>query len=190
MVHPEWGDVNSAYVACSTPEYYATHHHDVSQWLTAVLRAYVEPPATVFEPGCSSGRNLHYFAQEGYWVTGMDINPQSRIVAKRYFPNIYGGIIIRPMTSSTIAYVFDAVVTSGFLMHVPPEDEGCFDSLSNMSNSLIITNEVELGESDHEPRLRFLRNYKDVFENLGWEQIMCAKHFRMGNTTTRVFKKG
>jgi SAM-dependent methyltransferase len=171
------------------PEYWADQD-DLSKYLVKVVKKYLPPPALILEPGCGSGRNLYYFDQAGYGVSGIEINDDAWIVAAAWFGEIEQYMVLGSVEDVLPSMDADAIVTQGFLMHLPdgPSTEAVFDVMAGTAFKLIVTNEVE--KTPGFPDYRFMRNYREVFERRGWKQVERMYYAPpMGNSTTRVFER-
>ncbi len=67
-----------------------------------ILRGNVTPGMTIFDAGCGSGRNVHYFLREGYDVYGVDLDPRglpavrfrTERVESNSFPSAFADVVI------------------------------------------------------------------------------------------------
>ena len=183
--------VNDTYIYHSKPEWY-TGLNAVSHYLCEVINMF-HGPTRVLEPGCGPGRNLDHLHKRGFDVLGIEINPNGRKVAEQYFPEIADKISIGSVEKYLPALLLSVpiMLTSGFLMHIPPASEYVFALMAQKCTRYLIVNEVE-GVLTPTGQLRFLRNYKDVFESLGFDQIAAIRGMRVPaieHCTTRVFRR-
>ena len=85
----------------------------------------------------------------------------------------------------------DAIITQGFLMHLPDglSTESVFDAIAFNAGELILTNEIE--DRPFLPDYRFMRNYQEVFEARGWLQVRVqspdVSSMDVSHSKTRIF---
>lgn len=51
-----------------------------------ILKARYLPGQSIFDAGCGSGRNLKWFYQNNFEITGIDANAQRITEAKKHYP--------------------------------------------------------------------------------------------------------
>ncbi len=182
--------VRPDFVGLAKPEGYV-HLYWVSNYLCSVVEFYGRS-LSILELGCGPGRNLQMLYSRGHDPYGIEINPDALLVAQKEFPEIVKRIKIGAVEDLLPkANIYDVILTSGFLMHLPPESENVFDMMIDRTRLLLIVNEVE-NTREIMPGLRFPRNYGDVFRDRGLKEIatityMNIRHIR--GSTTRVFIK-
>jgi SAM-dependent methyltransferase len=178
-----------AYRTAADPSYWS-ELDELSLYLVDLLKRYLAPPATVLEPGCGSGRNLSHFIEAGYEAIGIEINPDALSVASEKF-GLDRQIVIGSVEDLIPVLEADAIVTQGFLMHLPdvPSSEEVFDHIAANASHLILTNEIE--DRPFLPDYRFMRNYGEVFERRGWTQIHRQRpeleSIDVSHSWTRIF---
>jgi len=139
------------------------------------------PPASVFEPGCNIGRNLHYLMELGYTdLTGIECAALPIKLGALYYPKMAETAkIYSDMVEDVLPHVpdltFDATLSMAFLMHIPHEMNYILDELARVTKSVIVTLEDEIRSSGYR---WFPRNYKDEFESRGFKQTfeMCCEN--------------
>lgn len=146
---------------------------------------------SILELGCSVGRNLNFLFMNGYKnLTGIEININAKPVMKKTFPLLYKYVkIYWNSIEDTPLPQIDVIYTMAVLEHIHPDSEWIFEEMSHQVNKYIITIEDERIISDR----HFVRNYKNVFENLGLTQIYeknCTGVYELGGDFyARIFKK-
>jgi len=148
----------------------------VSQYLFEAFKELEIPKdAEILEIGCNAGRNLNYFYENGYNnLHGIEISHNAVKLIKKHFPEMHSNsnILLGPVEEK-IKEIHDNKIqltfTMGVLMHIHPSSNFIFNEISRVTSKYIITSEREtqlhsLGE--------YLRDYQEVFENLGWKQLV------------------
>ena len=161
---------------------------ELSRYLVAQVEQYVKLPASILEPGAGSGRNLYYFRSAGYSVTGIEINPDAADFARNRFGIDHSELLIGSVEEKLPWLSASAIVTQGFLMHLPDglSSEAVFDAIALNAGELILTNEIE--DRPFLEEYRFMRNYQDLFEDLGWTQ--ASLKFRDRSFTRTFLRDG
>jgi len=78
-------------------------------------------PASVFEPGCGSGRMLESFARRGVEPAGIDLSPQMVELAHRRLGD-RGHVTLDDMTDFDLGRTFEAAISPiNTLLHLTPE---------------------------------------------------------------------
>jgi SAM-dependent methyltransferase len=182
------GKITSEFQLQCHPAYY-TRMFEVSDYLANVLKFFVRPPATVLELGCGVGRNLHVLAQDGYIVSGIEINPECREIASAQFPYAYPAMQIGAVEELLPdAEPVDVILTQGFLMHVPYEHDSIFEHMRRVAQKVILTNEAE--QARMPPTLKFPRSLAQVIPTPFWKQtasIFYPNVEHIKTSITRVF---
>ena len=196
--HAFWRDpasdkrVSAKYKSTCVPEFFPSLKAVSDMWV-GIFEKYVPKDATILELGCNCGRNLHWLRKAGYrWATGVEINPRAREVAEREFGAETAALIA---TSSIEDYVdpdkwFGVVFTSGVLMHLHPESEWVFQIMADMARGWLMCSEVEAQADTKKNFYEWPRNYRTIFEGLGFEQVHeQLATAQSGRTILRVFKR-
>lgn len=188
---PELGEVKSSYVRLARQEWYL-NLHEVSTYLTSLIGGLWPLWYGILELGCGPGRNLASLRQAGYQnVAGIEINPRSVMLARNHFPEIADRIHVGSIEEKLIGFFScDAIFTQGVLMHIPPESDHIFRLISDKARLALLVNEVEAG-GGMQSNLRFMRNYREIFEPLGWRQTLrlIPEVQAIGGSVTRVFER-
>jgi hypothetical protein len=188
------GNLSHEYVECCLPEYYIDLNEN-SHLLCEIINAYTRP-TSVLELGCGCGRNLMHLIRRGFLVSGIEINNASKELAHRHFPRVADSITVGSVELQLPRFPkMPVILTSGFLMHLPPESEHVFEMMAEKTLKLLVINEVEgdpKSTDHHYPKLRFMRKYREIFESLGLDQVAQMKNVRlprMSMNVIRVFKR-
>lgn len=146
---------------------------------------------SILEVGCNVGRNLACLYVCGYdKVNGVELSEKAVELGKNRFP------FIKIENDEAEKYLgrlrgnsSDVVFTMAVLEHIHPENEGVFNQMARVAKKYVITIEDEAFTSWR----HFPRNYKTVFEPLGYRQtkvMNCANIKGLGrNFNLRVFEK-
>lgn len=149
----------------------------------------------ILELGSNCGRNLYHLNQNGYEsLFGIEINKKAIEIMDKHFvfskrPSIINSTIeayINPDSSPHTEV--DVIFTMATFLHIHPDSDWIFEVLASMTRNYIITIEHE---SFFNARI-FPRNYKDIFEKLGFiqvEEITIEKIEGLNCYTARVFKR-
>ncbi|MDQ0159586.1 class I SAM-dependent methyltransferase [Alkalibacillus salilacus] len=177
----------------SLPEHYL-RHSGRSELLYNHINKYIDESKQVLEIGCNLGRNLNYLYENNYKkLTGIEISEEAINQLKKYHPHLIDhGEIIHSSVENIIEELptnqYDLVFTMAVLEHIHPDSEWIFKEIARITDAYLMTIEAE--KSEHW-RI-FPRNYKEIFEELGFKQIeegKCGKNVGLQAYTIRVFKK-
>lgn len=98
--------------------------------------------ASVLVAGAGSGRQYAYLLAEGFDVEGFDIAPRLVRECRRRFPEVRtteASVVDAPRSHEPA----DAVLCSGVLQHVPPEEIGqALDALTALARKAIVLREL------------------------------------------------
>ena len=153
------------------PEYYFNLEH-VTKLVVSTLKRHAKKNYSILEIGCGTGRNLVALKKAGFKkLCGIEISPKTVAAGWNHFPEYKDIQVIIGPAEKVIDEVgdFDVIFTQGLLMHIPPEHEWLFERISQKAQKLIMTNEGELGRRITEHAWN--RDYKVVFEKLGWVEV-------------------
>jgi SAM-dependent methyltransferase len=177
-----------------SPAFYADiGPNKVSNSLVTLLDHYSTTEASLLEVGCSSGRHLAHLHDHGYEdLTGVDINEDSISVMADTYPSLAeSGTVHASAIEEFVLDVdddaFDVVYSVETLQHIHPDDEWVFDELARITSDLLVTIESEGENPEERPTDEtvqidgdfplYLRNWKDVFTERGFEELLChASH--------------
>lgn len=198
--HRHWAERSGEF----SPTYYAQlGPNKVSRRLVDVVEAYIdEQPVSILELGCSSGRHLAHFLDQGFEdLHGIDLNDESFAVMDDYFPDLVETGLFRTgsiedVVSEYPESQFDVVYSVETLQHVHPDNKWVFDELARITSDLLVTVENEgdrssAGDSENGVRLVngefpiYYRNWKQIFTDCG---LIALKSASCGRDTIRVFQ--
>jgi SAM-dependent methyltransferase len=165
-----------------------------SEYLVSLVKQYVKPDdaSSIIELGCNVGRNLYHLWKAGYHnLSGVEINPQALKLMKQNFPDMqvktYEGSIEDRLKELG---EYDLVFTMAVLEHIHGDSEWVFSEMARKAKRYLITIE---GEKKNESELHFPRNYKNIFEGLGMQQVyeehLSQKEGLNTNFYARVFSR-
>jgi len=151
---------------------------------------------SILEVGCNVGRNLNFLYNDGFKkLAGIEINKDAVELMKKQFPKMYSSslISIGSLENKLIKVnedSYDLVFSMAVLMHIHPDSKKVFTEMARIAKKYIITIEAEVGVPNH-PRI-WIRNYKDIFERLGFSEanrIRISKKIWGNDYVGRVFEK-
>jgi SAM-dependent methyltransferase len=170
-------------------------HVERSEFLFSYIKKYADPESKILEIGCNVGRNLNYLFEQGYQkLEGIEISEEAIEAMKKTYPDMAKLISVHQNSVEEIIKTFadnsfDMVFTLAVFMHLHFESEWVFKEVARITKRYLITVE------DEEKIFwrHFPRNYKKIFEKLGFRQI---QEYRAGqaegltpNYWLRVFVK-
>ncbi|WP_058307192.1 class I SAM-dependent methyltransferase [Gracilibacillus massiliensis] len=184
-IHEYW-DSNS---------YPETYRKEVERsiYLFSFIEKYIKSHHNIMEIGCNVGRNLEYLHQKGFnQLTGIELSHHAVQELKRNFPKLADEAdIIQSPVENVIKHLatdhYDLVFTMAVLEHIHPDSEWIFQEIARVTKSYLITFEAEQADKWR----IFPRNYRDIFESLGYKQIeeSSGSQLKLANYTLRIFKK-
>jgi 2-polyprenyl-3-methyl-5-hydroxy-6-metoxy-1,4-benzoquinol methylase len=181
---------NAEEIKVGEPSYYGTQRIISDKIGTLLVAAEAPREWSILEVGCNCGKNMNWLHSIGYKnIRGVEISSEAAEYAWSVYPTIADRIVVSDAQSFlAMRYPnsYDVIYTQSVLMHVPPEEDYLFAQMSRVASKIILTCEVEMDQISCLIRHKFARNYKDVFEALGWKQLLDAKDDRRA---LRVFKK-
>jgi SAM-dependent methyltransferase len=127
-------------------------------------------------------------------LTGVEISDEAVKLGKATYPEMMEQIEVvnAPAEEALAAFddnAFDVVFTMAVLQNIHPDSQFTFSHMARITKDFLITIEDEHGVSWR----RFRRNYKDVFQALGFSQVWeskCDEVVGLGkNFVARVFTK-
>jgi SAM-dependent methyltransferase len=145
-----------------------------SEFLAELLTEHgTTPDAKILEVGCNVGRNLQVLWEHGFrLLTGIEINPAAIETMGREYPDMAAAADIQLGSAETVLPTmstgFDTVFTMAVLVHLHPDsDPVVHPNIARICNRLLVTIEAEEFVSER----HFSRNYRHVFEPLGFRQV-------------------
>ena len=180
---------NAAEVRFGEPRIYAAARFNyISEQIVEMLEMVgADKEWKVLEVGCNCGRNMVHMLEAGYEnIEGVEINPEAVEHAREYFPGVAGMMTVSDAQSFLAmkpSECYDLILTQSILMHVPPEDDYLFKQIARVSSKMLFISEVEV-QIGNLRRHKYDRNYREVFEALGWRQVLLRLN---GRRMMRVF---
>lgn len=167
-----------------------------SEFLLSLLGSVpIERTSRILELGCNVGRNLNCLFSSGYRnLTGVEINPSAIRLMRQVYPKMAGqSAIIEGAIEDVIKDFgdgeFDLVFTMAVLMHIHPTSaKFVLGEISRVSKKNLVTIEHEIPTMSFH---QFPRNYKKIFEHLGFKQILeiTPSAEALENYVARTFAK-
>lgn len=176
-----------------SPAYYAHYGSDeTSESIRALLDEHVGRDASVLELGCSSGRHLAHLLDEGFEsLAGIELNDDAFDVMAEQYPDLReSGTFYETAIEAVIGDFedgqFDAVYSVQTLQHVHPDAAWVFAEIARVTDTLLVTVEIESEAEDadriernEDPDVNYVRdefplyyrNWREIFEPLGFEQV-------------------
>lgn len=152
------------------PEFYLTVHWGEKIALSVMSR-YAKKDWSFLELGCNTGKVMAALYRNGYKdIRGIEINPHAIEVGRAAFPELqYIPVTIARLGDAGVKLPeVDVTYACGVYMHIPPVDEYIFEEIAACTRRLILTTE---NEQDTDEFFKWARNYRTVFEGLGWKQV-------------------
>lgn len=172
-----------------------TRGNGCSEFLVNLMKGYGTPQSAILEIGCNVGRNLHYLFVNGFRrLTGIEISDEAVKLGSTTYPEMMEQVKVvnAPAEEALAAFggnAFDIVFTMAVLQNIHPESQFIFSEMARITKDFLITIEDEHGASWR----RFPRNYRMVFEALGFKQVYEAKCDEVGGLgkdfVARIFRK-
>ena len=197
-----WKSLDNASLSTGNrPEVYALKNRAIIDYLHAFWSPSVGVNDRILELGCNCGANLHWLSELGYkHLAGVEINPRAIEQMDLSFPGLRGRA---PVDCGSLEEILprmkdqsvDVTFTMGVSMHIHPEANHLFTEIARISRSFICTVEPEAANSNYV----FARNYKNVFEKLGFHEVKSEllfgeaySHLKGYNTgcIARLLKRG
>jgi len=150
---------------------------------------------SILEIGCNAGRNLNYLFERNFSnLFGIEINEKAVELMKKTYPRMYekSNILINSI-ESVIPLIrdnnFNVVISFAVLMHLPFESNFIMKEITRITKDylIIVEDERQLILGDR----HFPRDYKDIFENMGFEEVASGKcpMPALKDYTWRILKK-
>lgn len=149
-----------------------------------MVNKHLNTSAMILELGCNVGLNLRCLYENGYLeLAGVEINSEAVDYMRTLWPEmqfpIYEGSIEEHISNLPF---YDLVFTKAVLCHIHDDSEWIFEKMVQRTK-YILTVEDEL---TFKSRRHFCRNYRDVFEGLGMEQIDYVENVPTMNRAYRA----
>ena len=149
-----------------------------SQLLLALVKTLDPQPKLILEIGCGPGRNLAVLYDAGYkQLAGIDVNPASIELMIAHYPQMKdtGAVIGRAedFLPCILDKGYDLVFTMATAQHFP--NASVFKEIARVTRQHLITVEDE----KHYTPIHFPRNYRTVYEALGFKQLRELDYTQM-----------
>lgn len=191
-LHGAWSKLTGEY----SPDYYAYYgSSQVSERIRQALESVLDREAAILELGCSSGRHLAHLHEHGFRnLAGIDLNESAFDVMERTYPALAadGNFYQAPIESVVPDFGvdrFDAVFSVETLQHIHPDREWIFEEIARITETVLITVEVESDGSEDVNYVRedvplYYRDWGRIFTQLGFDQ---TERWTVKKDTGRVF---
>lgn len=100
--------------------------------LDQVMKYKVAPDAHILDAGCGSGRNLHWFIQNHYMLTGVDIDPEVIKHLKYAYPKIESRFQCMPVESLAFRDEAFHYIISSAVLHFAQNESHFFTMVQEM----------------------------------------------------------
>ncbi len=168
-LHDYWGNPPDSY---NKPASYL-EGEERSRFLLEIVERHVSPTVKVLEIGCNIGRNLEFLHRAGFVnLAGIEINEEAVQLLKARSPGLARAATIHTAPAETVLPTFqdqefDLIFTMAVLEHIHTDSEWIFPEVARITKEVLLTIE---DEGHYAPR-NFPRNYRNVFEPLGFTQV-------------------
>jgi|TARA_B110000467_G_C18223309_1_gene424304 SAM-dependent methyltransferase len=168
-LHERWQNISDGSL-----ESYIKGRNGESFLLTQIKSLSVIFDDDILEIGCNVGRNLNHLYVNGYHkLHGIEINQKAINKMSETFPSVHNSSnIIQGSVEEKIKQFKDNEIkltfTMAVLQHIHPESNFIFKEMSRITSKYIIIMERETHTHIFD---EFSRNYKKIFEELGWMEL-------------------
>jgi SAM-dependent methyltransferase len=178
----------------NNPEDYLYAPPDRSQFLLELIKPLELTAPSILEIGCNAGRNLNALWQAGYHnLRGFDLNADALELLRAEFPAMAAEIVLEAGPAEEVLpsiqnRSIDLVFSMAVLVHIHYESNWVLEDVARIARRHIVTIEDEACTTSR----HFKRNYRDVFEGLGFCQIAehGMEHIQdLTQYTARVFER-
>ena len=149
----------------------------------------------ILEVGSNIGRNLAYLFEAGFKnLESIEINRAAVKMFEEHFPQVAASTTVHLGAMETIFPKIPdnsagLVYSMAVMEHVHPESENVFSEMARITSKVLITIENEKDSSWK----AFARNYKLIFEKLGFLQVYeekCGENTELSSSyMARIFHK-
>ena len=172
----------------NSPKMYI-NHPERTNYLVGLIAKYTDTGCSILEIGSNVGRNLNGLSNAGYIdLNGVEINHDAVSLFYKIYPGTHATLYEMPIEDFVDIkhYPYDVIFSMCALMHIHPDSNSVFEEIAKRTRKHIITIEDEVKETwRHCPR-----NYKDVFEPFGFEQVFTEiVPWGENGCVTRVLKR-
>jgi len=140
--------------------------------IIGAMDKYAQKDWSILEVGSGTGRNLADLIKHGYTnVRGIEINQRAIDLGVETFPELEGVEMVCGTLEDTIkdTPAADVIFSRGCLMHLPYESDWVWKVLAAKAVKMIVTSDDE--ENEFEQMHKYARNYKEIFEKLGFLEV-------------------
>lgn len=193
QVHSYWRGASDE---ANRPEAYIDADPKRGELLLRLLGTCRLDDPSILEIGCNVGRNLECLRQAGYRrIAGIEINQSAVDLLKQHYPQLAetASITVSSVEDAITALAdasVDVVFSMAVFVHLHTDSDWVFGEIARVARKHIITIEDETCETER----HFKRNYKDIFEALGFRQLSvqnCKGIPGLASSyTARAFKAG
>jgi SAM-dependent methyltransferase len=150
----------------------------------------VKGPA--LEIGTNAGMGLKVMTEAGWTdLTGIEINSKAIALMQELYPDVAAAVtVLNAPVEDAIRTLpdahFELTWSKAVLLHIHPSSEWVFREMVRVTRSHLLAVESE----DVRGMKLFPRNYRDVFEGLGMEQVAQTRMQTAPTYVARLFRHG
>ncbi|SDT97357.1 bifunctional 2-polyprenyl-6-hydroxyphenol methylase/3-demethylubiquinol 3-O-methyltransferase UbiG [Stappia sp. ES.058] len=129
---------------------------------------------SILEIGCNAGRNLRALYEAGYHrLSAIEISDEAITEMKARMPDVFRAVdihqgAVEEVINTLPASSVDVIFTMAVLVHLPTESEWVFEAIASRARKTLIIFEQEV--ITEPSRRHYGREYRPIFEALGWRQ--------------------
>lgn len=100
--------------------------------LDLMIKGYVHPASRILDAGCGSARNMHFFLEKGYDITGFDFNEEHIHLLSETYPKQSHRFKLASIDDFTAEHKFDFIICNAVL-HFAPSHEIFFRQMEKLT---------------------------------------------------------
>ena len=155
------------------PEDYAEGPIAIMNYVADFIRPYVRPGDKLIEIGCNAGCKMNELLKRGYSnLSGLEVNRACFDVLRQYFPDLAAKSTLMVGSAESVlptlpTGAYQLVYSISSLCVVHPTQHRAFAEMARVSSEYVLTLEIEWAGRPY----MFPRNYRRIFEKLGFVQV-------------------
>jgi hypothetical protein len=174
-----------------TSAYQTDHHRAEYEEMVGFLKANGVPvKGPALEIGTNAGMGLKVMTEAGWTdLTGIEVNAKAVELMRNLYPDVAAAAtVLNAPVEDAIPTLpdghFELTWSKAVLLHIHPSSEWVFRDMVRVTRSHLLAVE---SEDVHGMKL-FPRNYRDVFEGLGMEQVAETTMTTAPTYVARLFR--